>query len=165
MGFWNKLKQGLTQLTGGGGNMQLVVQNPRVKRGETLNVQITLNATANMSGKTVNLEVAAVETIKYKVPVPAATSASAGAQGTSISNETRDETATNQMYHNAIIVDNGPVNMQQGETKQYNASIVIPENVQPSYVGYNASNAWRVRAFLDVPMGADIDEDVEITVL
>ena len=51
MGFWNKVKEGFTQMTGGGGNMQIVLQNPKVKRGESLNVTITLNATAPLTGK------------------------------------------------------------------------------------------------------------------
>ncbi len=165
MGFWNKLKQGLSQLTGGGGNMQLVVQNPQVKRGENLNVQITLNATAQLSGKNVMLEVGGQETVKFQVPVPATTSPAATAQGASVATQMQDQTKTNQIYHNSVVVDAGPVNMQPGETKQYNASIQIPQTVQPSYTGTDAKHEWRVRAFLDVPMGADIDEDSEIVVL
>ena len=165
MGFWNKLKQGFTQLTGGGGNMQLVVQNPQVKRGENLNVQITLNATAQLSGKNVQLEVGGLETVKFQVPVQSTTAPAANAQGASIATEMHDQTKTNQTYHNSVVVDAGPVNMQQGETKQYNASIQIPETAQPSYTGTDAKHEWRVRAYLDVSMGADIDEDSEITVL
>src|SRR5215218_8295702 len=106
MGFWNKLKQGITQLTGGGGNMQLVVQNAQVKRGETLNVQITLNATNQLSGKNVILEVGGQETVKFQVPVPATTSPAASAQGASITTPTasigtemQDQTKSNQTYH------------------------------------------------------------------
>ena len=165
MGFWNKVKQGFTQLTGGGGNMQLQVQNPQVKRGENINVMITLNCTSQLSGKSVNLEVAGQETIKYQVPVPATTSPTATAQGASITTQMQEQTKMNQTYHNSVVVDAGPVNMQQGETKTYNASIPIPLTVQPSYVGTDAKHEWRVRAYLDISMGADIDEDVEITVL
>jgi hypothetical protein len=172
MGFWNKLKQGFGQLTGSSGNMQLVVQNPQVKRGENLNVQITLTATNQLSGKNVVLEVGGQETVKFQIPVPATTSPAASAQGasiatqsTSIATEMQDQTKSNQTYHNSVVVDAGPVNMQLGETKQYNASILIPETVQPSYKGTDATHEWRVRAYLDVPMGADIDEDSEITVL
>src|SRR4051812_8738444 len=110
MGFWNKLKQGITQLTGGGGNMQLVVQNPKVKRGESLNVQITLNATAQLSGKSVQLQVMALETIKYKVPAQSTTAPAANAQGSSLTTEMKDETSSNQIYQNAVLVDAGPVN-------------------------------------------------------
>ncbi len=182
MGFWNKIKQGFTQLTGGGGNIQLQVQNPQAKRGENLNVQITLNCTSQLSGKSINLEVAGLETIKYQVPVQNSTPAPTPA-GTTTSTTTttptsttpapaptvtttmEDRTKTNQTYHNAVVVDASPVNMQQGESKQYNASIPIPATVQPTYEGTDAKHEWRVRAFLDVPMGADIDEDAEITVL
>ena len=165
MGFWNKLKQGFTQLTGGGGNMQLQVLNPQVKRGENLNVAITLNCTSQLSGKSVNLEVAGQETIKFQVPVPATTSPAATAQGASITPQTQEQTKSSQTYHNSVVVDAGPVNMQQGETKQYNASIPIPATVQPSYAGTDARHEWRVRAYLDISLGADIDEDAEITVL
>ncbi|MGA7730178.1 MAG: hypothetical protein WCD37_02780 [Chloroflexia bacterium] len=165
MGFWNKLKQGFTQLTGGGGNMQLQVVNPQVKRGENLNVVITLNCTSQLSGKSVNVEVAGQESIKFQVPVPATTSPAATAQGASITQQMQEQTKSTQTYHNSVVVDAGPVNMQQGETKQYNASIPIPETVQPSYVGTAARHEWRVRAYLDISMGADIDEDAEITVL
>jgi hypothetical protein len=169
MGFWNKLKQGFTQLTGGGGNMQLQVLNPQVKRGENLNVTITLNCTSQLSGKNVNLEVAGQETVKFQVPVPvpapATTSPAASAQGQSITTQLEDRSKTSQTYHNSVVVDAGPVNMQQGETKTYTASIPIPDTVQPTYTGTDAKHEWRVRAYLDVPMGADIDEDAEITVM
>lgn len=165
MGFWNKLKQGFTQMTGGGGNMQLQVQNPQVKRGENLNVTIILNSTSQLSGKSVNLEVGGQETIKFQVPMQSTTSAAAGAQGAPISTQMQDQTKTSQTYHNAVVVDASPVNMHEGESKQYTASIPIPATVQPTYVGTDAKHEWRVRAFLDVPMGADIDEDAEITVI
>ena len=178
MGFWNKLKQGFTQLTGGGGNMQLQVLNPQVKRGENLNVVITLNSTSQLSGKSVNLEVAALETIKYQVPVQSSTPAPvsttptatlgttpAPAPAPTVTTTMQDETRTNQTYHNSVVVDAAAVNMQEGETRQYNASIQIPDTAQPTYVGTAATHQWRVRAYLDVPMGSDIDEDAEIIVM
>jgi hypothetical protein len=164
MGFWNKLKQGITQMTGGGGNMQLQLASTQVKRGENLNATITLNCTSQLSGKSINLEVMGVETVKYQVPV-LSTSTTTTAQGTSTTTEMQEETKDNQTYHSSVVVDPNPVQMNQGESKQWAASIAIPANVPPAYTGTDAKHVWHVRAYLEVPMGADIDADAEFIVL
>lgn len=164
MGFWNKVKQGFTQLTGSGGNMQIVPQNPQVKRGEALNIAITLNATAPLTGKNVNVEITGVETIKYQVPVVSTTPGSSTQSSLSSTTQYNNETKDNQIYHTSVPVD-GAVSMQMGETKTYTASIPIPENVQPTYTGTDAKHTWHVRAYLDISMGADVDASAEFVVL
>jgi hypothetical protein len=163
MGFWNKLKEGFTQMTGGGGNMQIVLQNPKVKRGEALNVTITLNATAPLTGKSVNVEVTGTETVKFQVPVVSTTPGSSTQGSLSTTTQYNDETKDNQIYHTSVPVD-GAVSMQAGETKTYTASVPIPESVQPTYTGTDAKHTWHVRAYLDISMGADIDASSEFTV-
>jgi hypothetical protein len=164
MGFWDKVKQGFTQMTGGGGNMQITLQNPQVKRGEALNVTITLNATAPLTGKSVNVEVTGIETIKYKVPVVSTTPGSSTQGALAPTTQYNDETKDNQLFHTTVPVD-GAVSMQQGETKTYTASVPIPENVQPTYTGTDAKHTWHVRAYLDISMGADIDASAEFVVV
>jgi uncharacterized membrane protein len=163
MGFWNKVKQGITQMTGGGGNMQIVLQNPQVKKGESLNVTITLTATAVLSGKSVNLEVNSVETVKFQVPVVSTTPGSSTQASLSSTTQYNNETKDNQLYHGAVAVD-GAVSMQPGETKTYTVSIPIPANVQPTFAGTDAKHSWFAHAYLDVPMGADIDARADFTV-
>jgi hypothetical protein len=163
MGFWNKVKEGFSQLTGSSGNMQIVVQNPQVKRGESLNVSLTLNATAPLTGKSVNVEVTGIETIKYQVPVVSTTPGSSTQGSLSTTTQYNQETKDNQIYHTGVPVD-GAVSMQAGETKTYTASVPIPESVQPSYTGTDAKHTWHVRGYLDVSMGADIDASAEFVV-
>jgi hypothetical protein len=163
MGFWNKLKDGFTQMTGGGGNMQIVLQNPKVKRGESLNVTITLNATAPLTGKSVNVEVTGIETVKFQVPVVSTTPGSSTQGSLSTTTQYNQETKNNQIYHTSVPVD-GAVSMQAGETKTYTAAVPIPESVQPSYTGTDAKHTWHVRAYLDISMGADVDASAEFEV-
>ena len=117
MGFWNKVKEGFTQMTGGGGNMQIVLQNPKVKRGESLNVTITLNATAPLTGKSVNVEVTGTET--DQVPGTGCvhhTRLQYTGQPFDDNTVQRAKRRTTRPIHTSVPVD-GAVSMQAGETK------------------------------------------------
>ncbi len=177
MGFFSKIKQGFSQMVGGTGSMQITLDKQHVERGGSVTVTALLSATGQLKGNSVNLEVAATETIKYQVPVvsttqatPSGSAASAGspamqaASTTSTSTEMTDETKDNQTYSNRQIVDGTPFVMNQGETRNYTGTVQIPQGVQTTYKGVDAVHVWKVRAYVDVPMGADIGAEAEITV-
>src|SRR5947207_12212107 len=154
VGFFSKIKQGISQMVGGNGNMQITLDKQQVEMGGSVTVTAVLNATGQLKGNSVNLEVTATETIKYQVPVVDTTSttqgsaASAGspamqAQGSSNSTEMEDETKDNQTYSNRQIIDGTAFVMNQGETRNYTGTVQIPQGVQPTYKGVDAVHVWK----------------------
>lgn len=170
MGFFSKIKQGFSQLVGGTGNMQIQLDTQQAARGGTVNVSLTLNATGPLKGNSVNLELTGVETVKYRVPATNLTDSGSPTSGanrislTTSSTDTVEETKDNQTYSNRQILDGTSFNMNQGETRNYSGAVQIPPTALPTYKGVDAVHVWKIRAYVDVPMGADIEAVAEVTV-
>jgi len=167
VGFFNKVKQSLSQLVGSTGNMQVSLDKQQVERGGSVTVTAVLTATGQLKGNSVNLELTATETVKYQVPVvnTTSTSSTASTATTSSTTETTEETKDNRTYTDRRIIDPTPFVMNQGETRHYTGVIVIPTGQQPTYKGVDAVHVWMIRAYVDVSMGADIAGEAEVLVI
>jgi hypothetical protein len=165
MGFFSKVKQGFSQLVGGTGHMQVSLDKMQVEKGGSVTVTAVLSATGQLKGNSVNLEVTGTETVKYQVPVVSTSSGTAGTSTTTSTTETTQETKDNQTFTNKQVIDGTPFVMNQGETRNYTGVVQIPLGVQPTYRGVDAVHVWKIRAYVDVSMGADIDGEVEVTVV
>jgi hypothetical protein len=165
MGFFNKLKQGFSQLTGGNGNLQMQLDKQQVERGGSVNISLTLNATGELKAKSVGVEITGTETVKMQVPVAAVTTSGTSSGTFPSEQQTEEQTQDSQTYTNQQILDGAAFQMNVGESKQYTGVVQIPQGVQPTYKGVNAIHIWKIRAYADVPMGADISAESEIIVL
>jgi hypothetical protein len=186
MGFFDKIKNTFSQLTGGTGNVQLQLSSGQVRRGESINVTLTVNATGQLSYRGVYVELVGTEHVKYQVQVstpltttssgpssPAAVAAAVGAQTAGktldstpqMQTQTQEETRDNVTYQHSDTLESTSVQMTQGQSKQYTATVQVPADAQPTYKGVQAQHTWKVRAHVDVPMGADPGTEAEITVL
>ena len=169
MGFFNKVKQSLSQLVGSTANMQISLDKQQVQRGDSVTVTAVLTATGQLKGNSVNIEVTATETVKYQVPVinttPSSTTGTTSPTTTSTTTETIEETKDNQTYTSRRTVDATPFVMNQGETRTYTGVMVIPTGQQPTYKGVDAVHVWKIRAYVDVSMGADIAAEAEVLVI
>src|SRR5690348_15124675 len=105
MGFLDRVKGAVSQLTGSAGNMQLQLEGFTFQRGQPLNFTAVLTATGPLKGKSVNVEITGTELVKFEVPV--VSNLSTG------QSETRNEqrTKTNQTYQYVQPVDPTPVQM------------------------------------------------------
>jgi hypothetical protein len=165
MGFFSKLKQGFSQLTGGNGNLQMQLDKQQVERGGSVNISLTLNATGELKGKSVGVEITGTETVKMQVPVTAVTASGTSSSAFPSEQQTQQQTQDSQTYTNQQILDGAAFQMNAGESKQYTGVVQIPQGVQPTYKGVNAIHIWKIRAYIDVPMGADISAENVIIVL
>ena len=159
MGFFNKIKNTLNQMTGSTGNIQLRINKAQFARGETIEVAFTVYATGALKGKSVNIELVANERIKFQVPVQSMS----GTNSSMTRNEER--TQVHQTYRHVEMLDAAGIQLNEGESREYTGTLQVPEITQATYQGVNAQHTWQVRAFIDVPMGADIDAETDITVL
>src|SRR4051812_39449930 len=107
MGFLDRVKGAMSQMTGGAGNMQLQIEGFSFQRGQTLNFSAVLNATGPLKGKSVTVEITGEEQVKYEERVQNNTSSG--------STDTRYEqrTKTNQTYHYAQPVDPNAAQMNE----------------------------------------------------
>jgi hypothetical protein len=167
VGFFSKIKQGFSQLVGGTGNMQISLDKQQVERGGSVTVTAVLNATGQLKGNSVNLEITGTETIKYQVPVVNTNTGNTlgDTSMTSVTPETTEETKDNQTYTNRQVIEATSFVMNQGENHTYSGTVQIPQGVQPTYRGVDAIHVWKIRAFVDVSMGADIAAEAEVVVL
>jgi hypothetical protein len=162
MGFFGKVKDAFGQLTGSTANVQMQLSTMQLKRGDSFNVSVTVNATGPFKAKGVNLEITGTEHIKFQVEVPD----SIQPTGSQIrSTHTEQQTKDNQTYQHRETLAVGEFQMNAGESKQYSGTLQVPEGVLPTYRGVDAQHTWTVRAFVDVPMGADPSAETELTVL
>lgn len=159
MGFLNKIKNTFNQMTGSTGNIQLRVNKAQFARGESIEVAFTLYATGALKGKSVNIELVATERITFQVPVQSMS----GTNSSMTRNEER--TQEHQTYRHVELLDGAGIQLNEGENREYTGTLQVPTGTQATYQGVNAQHTWKVRAFVDVSMGADIDAETEITVL
>ncbi|HYP40686.1 MAG TPA: hypothetical protein VEX13_10040 [Chloroflexia bacterium] len=160
MGFFNKIKNTFNQMTGSTGNIQLRINKAQYARGESIDVAFTLYATGALKGKSVNIELVATERIKFQVPVQN-TSSSSNSSWT----RTEERTQEHQTYRHVEMLDAAGIQLNEGESREYTGTLRVPEVTQATYQGVNAQHTWQVRAFVDVPMGGDIDAETDIAVL
>jgi cell envelope opacity-associated protein A len=173
MGFWDKIKQGISQMTGNAGTMQLQLDRTELRRGESLTATFTLTSTSPFEARNVGIEITAAETVKYKVdvpnttttPPPAGNTAPTVAPTTTTTITTEERTNTAETYRNQQVVENTPFKLNQGESRNYTATVQVPPTAQPTYAGPAATHIWKVRAYADVPMGGDPTAEIEIHVL
>jgi hypothetical protein len=165
VGFFGKIKQGFSQLVGSTGNMQISLDKQQVQRGGSVTVTAVLSATGQLKGNSVNLEVTGIETVKYQVPVVSTSSTTGSTATASSTTETTEETKDNETFSNRQTMDPAPFVMNQGETRHYTGVVQIPQGVQPTYKGVDAVHVWKIRAYVDVSMGADIGGEAEVTVV
>jgi Arrestin (or S-antigen), N-terminal domain len=162
MGFFGKVKDALGQLTGSSGNVQMQLSTTQLKRGDSVNASVTVNATGPFKAKGVYLQITGTEHIKFDVEMPD----NIQPGGSQIrSTHTEHQTKDNQTYQNQQALAVGEFQMNAGESKQYSGTVQVPEGVLPTYRGVDAQHTWIVRAFVDVPMGGDPSAETEITVL
>ena len=55
MGFWDKIKQGISQMTGNAGTMQLQLDRTELRRGESLTATFTLTSTSPFDARSVGI--------------------------------------------------------------------------------------------------------------
>lgn len=162
MGFFSKIKNAVGNLTGGNGTMAIQVSNPKVRRGESISVNFTLTATGQLGARGVFVELVATEHVKLQVEKQAAATVGTTTSGGTY---TEEQTKDNETYRHVETIVATAVNMEQGTSNQYSATLQVPAEVQPTYAGVNAQHTWKVRAYADVSMGADIAAESVITVL
>jgi hypothetical protein len=159
MGFFNKIKNTFNQMTGSTGNLQLRIDKAQYARGEAIEVAFTVYATGALKGKSVNIELVATERIKFQVPVQN----TSGSDSSWTRNEER--TQEHQTYRHVEMLEVAGIQLNEGESREFTGTLQVPMGMQPTYQGVNAQHTWKVRAFVDVPMGGDIDAETGITVL
>src|SRR5689334_20055677 len=100
MGFFDRIKSTVSQMTGNSANVQLQLGSFNVQRGQAINFTAYLNATGPLKAKSVNTELRAVEIVEFDVPVRT----SANEEITS-STRTERQTKENETYRNMQPID------------------------------------------------------------
>jgi hypothetical protein len=141
----------LKRFTGGAGTIEMQLSGQQVRRGESVEVTLRLAATGPLSGKGVHLELVGEEEVRVRRH---STSSSAELTGTTDS----------RTYEQRFTLDPSELRLNAGEAREYRGTVQVPLAAQPTYRGVNATHTWKVRGFVDVTMGQDVDAEVEIEV-
>jgi hypothetical protein len=168
VGFFDKIKSAVGQLTGSNGKVTMQLSSQQVKRGDTINVTLQVNATGDLQAKGVHVELVGTEYVKYLYPESVADTGASATPGTTAGTDTTrtvEGSQYNQTFRQQTPFSMAPLNMQEGQSQQFTGTIQVPANAQPTYLGVDARHTWKVRAFVDVSMGADPDTEIEILVI
>lgn len=162
----------LDRFTGGSGNIQMQLSKTQLARGESLAVSFTVTANDHLKSRGIHLQIIGEEEVKYQAPDMSAVN-TALSQATSGNRQSTsapsipmiDQTKQNQTYQHDDILDGNTFELQKGETRSYSGTVNIPANAAPTYSGTDARHTWTVRAYVDVPMGGDVEVTQEILVI
>ena len=149
MGLFDMIKEGAkkitNQVTGSYGKIDFAIDPPEVERGGRISYRIIVHATGDLEAKSVFIRLIDKETCKMTEKV----------RDFSGHMSPKEFTQTRKLYDKNIEVC-GPLEMSEGETKEFTGEVNIPMEIQPTYRGMLAHHLWYIEAVLDTPWGKDL---------
>ncbi|MFC2175017.1 hypothetical protein ACFLQ2_04100 [archaeon] len=134
---------------GASAGLTLTPNNPRLHRGEEVGFSYAIRPKSSFNCRGVRVELQSVETSSASVGT-----GSGSRDGTEVS-----------IIHQSKTELMGESTFTENVAKDGTGKILIPADVQPTYNGKNASHVWKLRLVVDIAMGVDLKEIVELTVL
>lgn len=159
MGFFDKLKQAKNFVTGGGAKVYIDTPTTGFRRGEMANITIKADVKdADLNVANVYFKIRAVETSKAEGNASGNRSTGQGsgmgaAAVRGVASNTGNSgrqvfTSTANTFNHELIVE-GQTQLEGNQSYEWTASFEIPNNVNPTYRGVNATHEWQVYAGLD----------------
>jgi hypothetical protein len=142
MGFLDKLKGAVHAVTGGAAKVSIDYDPKVAFPGDTITVRISATSTgAEVKTKGVFVDLVGVEEVRLR-------------RGDHSSLES-DVSASRTTFSQEIQVA-PPFVLPANETQQFEASVQVPGNLQPSFQGNFTNHEWKIRGRLDA-FGNDPD--------
>ena len=141
MGFFDKLKGAMHAVTGGAATVNIEYQ-PLVFPGDTFGVRITATASTNaIKGDGIFVDIRGVEEIRLK--------------------KSESENLTEDVEINRTSLEKsfqiaGPFQLDANATMQWEGTIQLPSNAQPTFDGQICDHGWGIRGRLSM-FGNDPD--------
>jgi hypothetical protein len=161
MGFLDKLKEGVKKVadrvTGGYGKIELTMDKTEFSPGGQLSFSAVILATGELKAKRVLLRLRGTESCDFEYSID--------------EKDADDITQTRKVRqtHTEYTLDkeyelHGELSMKEGENLPIIQTITLPSDCKPTYMGIACKHQWTVVAEVDVPFGADLRSEKQITI-
>jgi hypothetical protein len=165
MGFLDRVKASFGQAVGGTTTLQLELEQTTLAPGAALAYRIVLVASGPLKAARITVGLYGRERVRIWIGAPPALAPPAGevplSERALSPSAAAHETITFQQVDTLATAE---LALPAGQSREYRGQIQVPQAAQPTYRGVDAQHTWWVRAVVEIPLGADIVEELEINV-
>jgi hypothetical protein len=146
MGVFSALK-GMVQAVTGGAAQVMIECDPAAVPGGELRVRVTCTSTGG-EVKSQGVFVDLLGSEQVKVPAAAATQPQTAGAMPGGQQPAKDVETSYVSFSQSFQIA-PPLVLGPGETRQFEGTVRLPQNIQPTYIGRHAQHSWQIRGRLE----------------
>lgn len=155
MGFLDRVRASFAQASGGRATLTLTLEPAQAQPGDTITYHLLLTTSGPLNADGLTIGLYGREQIRG-----VGSDSPSGAAGGRGLGPLR-ELLTHQQIHPAVA---GALSLAAGATQEFQGTLVVPTDAQPTYRGLAAQHLWQVQAVVVMPLGDEVRAEAELVV-